>query len=173
MDFFEVIEKRRSVRLFQNRPIQSDKIEQIFQTLNSAPSAGNLQGYEVVAVTDLKIRRQLAEAAYGQEFIAQAPVVLVFFANPKRSSVRYGQRGSRLYAPQDAAIAVTHAMLAATALDLATCWVGAFDDARVSKAVNAPKDLIPAAILPIGYPAEYPSPTPRRSLKDLIKKEQF
>jgi nitroreductase len=58
-------------------------------------------------------------------------------------------------------------MLAATALGLSTVWVGAFDDAAVRRVLGCP-DLLPVAILPIGYPAEEPKPTPRRSLADLV-----
>ncbi|MEN8173939.1 MAG: nitroreductase family protein, partial [Chloroflexota bacterium] len=113
-------------------------------------------------------RAELADAALGQEFVAQAPVVLVFCAHAERSSKKYGLRGTDLYCLQDATIACTFAMLAATALDLASVWVGAFRESTVRHIIRAPQQHQPVAILPIGYPAEEASIRPRRELSTLI-----
>ena len=58
-------------------------------------------------------------------------------------------------------------MLAATALGLATVWVGAFHDDEVRRAIRGPDEVMPVAVLPIGYPAEQPAPSPRRAIHDL------
>lgn len=127
-----------------------------------------MQAYEIFLVRDLQKKSQLVDAAFEQDFIAEAPVVLVFCSNPSRSSPRYGGRGEKLYSLQDATIATTFAMLAAENLGLASCWVGAFDDKEVLKVLGNPKGLVPVAILPIGYPAEKPYATSRRKLEDLV-----
>jgi nitroreductase len=168
MDYFDVIERRQSVRSFANKEIALASLNQILQAANRAPSAGNLQAYEIVVVRDEARKRALIEAAGGQEQAGAVPVVLVFCANPARSAPRYHERGERLYSVQDATIACTFAMLAATALGLATVWVGAFDDARVRAALDLPKGWLPVAILPVGHPAESPPPSPRRDLRDLV-----
>lgn len=167
VDCFEVIRKRRSVRVFTSQMVDEPLLGQILAAANAAPSAGNLQAYEIFVFTNRADRRALAEAALQQMFVAQAPVVLVFCANPERSAGRYRERGVRLYCVQDATIACTFAMLAATALGLATVWVGAFDDAAVASIVGR-EDLKPVAILPMGYAGETPAPTSRRSLADLV-----
>jgi len=113
------------------------------------------------------VRAALARAA-DQSFIAESPVTLVFCANPGRAARKYGARGRDLYALQDATIAAAYAQLAATELDLATVWVGAFDTATVSAALRAPGDWVPVAILPLGYADELPSASSRRSLDDLV-----
>ena len=100
--------------------------------------------------------------------MAQAPVVLVFCAHAARSAGKYGQRGADLYCIQDATIACTFAMLSATALELSTVWVGAFDEGKVSRIINAPQAHRPVAMLPIGYAAEEPRIKGRRSLSDLV-----
>lgn len=169
MDFFAVAEARRSVRAFQPKAVESEKLQKILETVNRAPSAGNLQAFEVYIARDPADRQAIAAAALGQTFAAQAPVALVFCAHPARASARYGERGSRLYAPQDATIACTYAMLAAQSLGLATVWVGAFSDEKVRLAIRAPEGQIPVAILPIGYPAESPPAPPRRRLEDLVR----
>ena len=155
------------MRAFAAKCVEAEKVAQVLAAANAAPSAGNLQAYEIFRFTGEKERVALARAAWEQMFVAQAPVVLVFCANPARSAVKYRERGVRLYAVQDATVACTFAMLAATALGLGTVWVGAFDDARVQGVVGR-EDLLPVAILPIGYAAEEPAATPRRALGDLV-----
>jgi nitroreductase len=168
MEFFEVVKRRRSTRAYSAKAVEPAKLQQILEAANAAPSAGNLQAYEIYRVTESQRRRALAKAAWDQGFVAEAPEVLVFCANPSRSAPRYRQRGTRLYAVQDATIACTFAMLAATSLGLATVWVGAFDDTAVCRAISLPEGHIPVAILPIGYPAETPELTLRRPLEDLV-----
>lgn len=168
MDFFDALHSRRSIRSYQARELEPEHIQTILEAINLSPSAGNLQGYEVYVVKKLEDRQALAQAAYGQNFLAVAPVVFVFCTNANRSAVRYHERGRHLYAVQDATIACTQAMLAATALGLGSVWVGAFDDHTVHQIIKAPEELWPIAILPVGYPAEQPAPRPRRTLQDLI-----
>ncbi|MBN2491649.1 MAG: nitroreductase family protein [Planctomycetes bacterium] len=169
MDFRELIQARRSVRAFEDRPVEETKLEAVLEAARAAPSAGNLQGYEIRIVRDPATRQNLARAAFGQDFVGAAPVVLVFFQHPARSAQKYGERGRTLYSLQDATIACAYAQLAAVEAGLATCWVGAYDDSRVSAAMHAPADLRPVAILPVGYAAEQPAPTPRRGLGDLAR----
>jgi nitroreductase len=169
MDVFQAIAERRSIRAFQNRPVEPEKLQAILEAANSAPSAGNLQAYVIYHVTDPARRRALARAAGGQEYVAEAPILLAFCADPARSAVRYGRRGERLYTIQDATIAVAYAQLAATALGLGSVWVGAFDDGAAARALDLPTGFLPVVLLPIGYPAEAPRPTPRRPLAEMVR----
>jgi nitroreductase len=168
MDFFDLIQRRHSVRAFTPQPVEEQKLRAILEAANRAPSAGNLQAYEIYLVTDPARLRLLARAALDQDFIAQAPVALVFCANPARSARKYGRRGTALYCLQDATIACTFAHLAAAALGLASVWVGAFDDGGVRRTIGVGDNLLPVAILPLGYPGEKPQPTSRRPLSDLV-----
>lgn len=167
MELSHLIRARRSVRAYDERPVEADKLQAILELANLAPSAGNLQAYEIYHVTAPRARAALARAA-DQSFLASAPVILVFFANPGRSARKYGTRGKELYAVQDATIAATCAMLSAADQGLATVWVGAFNGVAVTAAVGAPGDWVPVAILPIGYAGEAPAPSPRRTLADLV-----
>jgi nitroreductase len=170
MEFFKVLKQRHSIRSYQDKPVEEEKIKKILEAVNSAPSAGNAQAYEVFLVKGIEKKKLLADAAFGQDFIAKAPVVLVFCSNSSRSSPRYSSRGEKLYSIQDAAIATTFAILTATELGLGSCWVGAFDDIDVLKVIGNPKGLRPVTILPIGYAAEKPHITTRRKLEDLFHK---
>jgi nitroreductase len=165
-----VVQGRRSVRAFRPADIEAATLERILETADRAPSAGGLQAYEIVVVRDPERKAALAGAAYGQSFVASAPVVLVFCANPGRSRPKYGRRGVELYCVQDATIAAAYAQLAAAALGLASVWVGAFDEAAVAGIVGG---LRPVCVMPIGHAAEEPARTPRRSLDDLVHAERL
>ncbi len=170
MEFFEVVHNRRSTRAFTSQPVEENQLQLILEAINAAPSAGNMQAYEVYLVRDPQIRKDLAKASYDQEFIAQAPVVLVFCTHGTLNQPRYGTRGIQLYAIQDATIACTIATLAARSLDLGSVWVGAFDEDAVHSIIGSPKGQTPVAMLPIGVPVKWPGPRPRRPLAELIHK---
>jgi len=169
MDFWQVIEERRSVRNFDGeRDVPPEMVQKILEAAIRAPSAGNCQPWHFVVIRSKQTKTLLAEAAYGQWFVAEAPVVIVVCADPARSAQRYRSRGAQLYCLQDTAAATEHILLAVTALGLGACWVGAFDEEAASKALNLPASLRPVAIVPIGYPAARPSRTSRRSLGEVI-----
>ena len=156
------------MRAFKDQPVEEEKIQKILKALNSAPSAGDLQAFEVILVKEQAQKEALLEAGLRQQFLKQADFILVFLTNAKRSA-KYGERGAKLYCLQDATIACAYAQLAATAQGLASVWVGAFDEKDVVKALEIKAGLTPVALLPIGYPAESPEKTPRRELSDLVK----
>ena len=168
MDLFELLHTRQSIRLYTDQPVEEDKLQRILQAAAQAPSAGNRQAYEIYLVRDQGLRQQLVQAAGEQEFLAQAPVVLAFCTHPALNAERYAQRGEALYAVQDAAIACTCAMLAATAEGLGSVWVGAFDEQEVSRILGLPPGQRPVSLLPIGYPGEIPARRDRRPLEDLV-----
>lgn len=153
MGFFEVAEKRHSVRSFKKKPVEEEKLQRILNAISAAPSAGNLKAYKLTVVRDAKQKEALAGAALGQTFVAEAPIVLVFSADKEKSAARYGKRAG-LYSLQDATIACAFAMLAAVEVGLSSCWVGAFSEEDVSAAISLPKKLRPIALLPIGYAGE-------------------
>jgi nitroreductase len=170
MEFFDVLSRRHSVREFSNRKIVEPELNKILKAADTAPSAGNLQSYEIVIIRSQQHKVALAKAAYDQNFIAGAPAILVFCADPGRSAAKYDRRGAELFCIQDATIAASYAQLAATALGLATVWIGAFDETLVAKIVGG---LKPVCVLPIGYPATKPDITPRRELEELVHQEHL
>ena len=168
MEFFEVLTQRRSVRSYTTQPVEESKLRRIFEAANTAPSAGNLQAYQVRVVRDQAKKDALAFATYGQGFIAQAPICLVFCTDPDRSAAKYGERGTELYSVQDATIAATFAMLTAVNLGLATVWVGDFDEKKVQQVLEV-KSIRPVAIFSLGYAAEQPKPSPRRAVEEIFQ----
>ena len=173
MDVFDAIKGRRSIREFKPDPIDEKDLEKILDAGRSSPSAGNCQPWEFVVVRDDRVKQKLVRAALGQTFIAEAPVVVVVCANIPRTAERYGRRGAELYCIQDTAAAIQNIHLAAYALGYGTCWVGAFDERVAAKAIKAPPEIRPLAIIPIGKPAEKPSPTPRLPLSKIVHEDIF
>ena len=167
MEFSEVIRKRHSIRVFKDQPVEEEKLQQILEIANLAPSSGNLQAYEIYVVTNAKKRDGLSCAALAQEYVAKAPVALVFCTHPELTQGRYTERGTHLYTVQDATIACSFAMLAATNLGLGCVWVGTFDEKVVRVIIGAPDSQVRGVILPIGYPGEFPDQHPRRPLEEL------
>lgn len=167
-DLLQIIRRRRSIRKFEERPIPDELLDDLIEALRWAPSAGNLQSRFFYFVFDRKIREQLAEAALAQEFVARAPLVVVACAD-RRIARTYDRRGTELYMIQDVAASVQNMLLVAHALGLGSTWVGAFDEERVRALLDMPEHLRPAAIVPVGYPAEQPAPTPRIPKSRLVK----
>jgi nitroreductase len=168
MDFFELVEKRASVRSFLGKGVEEEKLRKILEAANSAPSAGNLQAYKIIVVKDKAKKEAVAKAALHQGFVATVPLLLVFLADPEKSAARYGARGRELYCIQDAAIACSYAQLAAVSLGLSSVWVGAFDENAVKEALGISAKLRPVAVMPLGYAAEKPFSAGRQSLGKMV-----
>lgn len=153
MDIVDCIEGRRSVRVFRSDPVEDAVVDKALELANLAPSAGNLQARGFIVVRDDGTKRLLKDAAFGQDFVRTAPVVVVFCADLDRID-HYGDRGRALYCIQDVAAAVENMMLYLHSKGLGTVWVGAFDERKAAEAVGLPGYARPVAIVPIGYPAE-------------------
>ena len=169
MKVIEAIKTRRSIRSYRDRPVEPEKLRQILEAARLAPSASNRQDWKFIVVRDQQMRAKLATACHNQKFIAQAPVVIAACStNPSRKMA-----SGQLASTTDLSIAVDHMTLAAVELGLGTCWIGAFDAPAVAKLLHVPDDSAVVHILPLGYPAESPSPRPRKPASEVICQEQF
>lgn len=166
MEFFETVEKRKSIRVFLQKEIEKEKVGKILEAISLAPSAGNLQAYRIAMVKSRKAKDELS-ASNGQKCIAQAATAFVFLADGKASSSKYEQRGKELYCVQDATIAAAYCQLAAAALGLGSVWVGGFDPAAVGKIIGAKENETPVAIIPVGYAAESPERRLRKKMESM------
>jgi nitroreductase len=170
VDFWQVVDSRYSVRDFDATvDVPPETMDRILQAAVRAPSAGNRQPWHFFVVRDPRVRQGLASAAYGQEFVAQAPVAVVVCTDPEQSAGRYGRRGRELYCLQDTAAAAATLLLAAVAAGFGSCWVGAFDERRAARVLDLEPRLRPVAILPIGLPrGEMVAATPRQPLQRVV-----
>lgn len=169
MGFFETVRHRHSVRQYQpDMPVEAEKLHAILEMASAAPSAGDLQAYRIVVTQDAATRAALGRAAQKQVFLSDAPVCLVFCAEPNRSAQAFGERGAALYALQDATIAAAYAQLAIVAAGLGSIWIGYFDEPKVRDILDLDPELQPIALLCLGYPAELPESSPRRRLDEIV-----
>ena len=150
MDIYKAIRTRKSVRSFLDRDIEEDKLQRILEAVRLAPSAKNLQEWRFVVVRDRHKREQLAQAAYNQTFVGEAPVVIACCAETDKHVMRCGLE---CY-PIDVAIAVDHLTLAAVSEGLGTCWIGSFEGEKVKQILGIPQEIIVVAMLPLGYPLD-------------------
>ncbi|HML05217.1 MAG TPA: nitroreductase family protein [Methanobacterium sp.] len=173
MELSEAIMNRRSIRKFKEKVPEDELIEKIVEAGIWAPSAGDLQSWDAVVVKDDQIKVQIAVAAYVQEFVAKAPVLIIICANTANAGARYGERGRELYCIQDASCAALNMMLRAHDLGLGSAWVGAFKEEDVTDLLELPAHVRPVAIIPIGYADEEPEAPPRRNIADVIHNEKY
>jgi nitroreductase len=168
-DVMECIKQRRSIRSFQPTPVARELIEKVIQAAIWAPSAGNWQPWRFVVVLREDLRGALVKLASDQEFIAEAPAVIVVCAEPGRAEHTYGARARELYCLQDTAAAIQNLMLAAHANGLGTCWVGDFDESALRRLLNIGENFRPIALVPMGYPNESPNPRWRRPVREIME----
>jgi nitroreductase len=180
MEVLEAIAKRRSIRQFEDKPVPDDLLWQIIEAGTWAPSAGNMQAWEFVIVKDPQARRKLVDTTDAgttardgvntQEWIMDAPVVLVVCYEVKRMTARYGQKGRELLTKLDCMLCVENILLAATHFGLGTCCVVGFDPQALVKALDIPKELTPILLVPLGWPAEQPLAPYRLPVEDIVRK---
>lgn len=165
MDVHEAICRRRSIRAYLSKPVPPDVMERMKQALRFAPSACNLQPWHFVFVVDPKLRHEVIRLANNQQWMADAPVIVVACGFPAKAYQTMGGHGNS--AEIDVAIALDHLTLAAVAEGLGTCWIGAFDEAGVKKLLGIPASAKIVALTPLGYPA---SPGMNRPLDENQRK---
>ncbi len=165
-DLFAVMARRRSTRKFlSDMPVEVTKIDKVIAAADTAPTAGNYQGFEIFYVKSPAKKKLLVEACNNQPYV-DAPVVLVFCKNPSRVKFDFSEYVLAKFAIQDATLAAGYSQLAAQALGLSSIWVGMFDERKVMDVIGT--DLIPSSVLCIGYPKQTKFPKPRRNLKELV-----
>jgi nitroreductase len=177
MDFKDVVGNRKSIRSYSNQIVEEEKLTGILEAARIAPSWANKQCCNYIVVKD----KAKIEALAGMFFswIKEAPIMLAACADPKESGVRNGMD----YYLVDVGISMQQLVLAATSEGLGTCWIGAFDEAKVKKVLEVPENIKVVALTPVGYPAEESTKIKigkkligagkRRSLEEMVHKEKW
>ncbi|MBW2529101.1 MAG: nitroreductase family protein [Deltaproteobacteria bacterium] len=160
----KLVRARRSVRRFSSEPVSLDAEQRLLEAAIWAPTAGNAQPWCFVCVRSSEHKAQLCRAALQQRFIADAPLVVVVCADLDRAVRAYGERGASLYCLQDTAAATQNLLLAAHAMGLGSCWVGAFQETEVARVLGLEAHLRPVAVVAVGEPAEQPKAPARREV---------
>jgi nitroreductase len=168
MTVIEAIQKRYSCRAYLDKPVEQEKLDQIFEAARNAPSAKNLQDWRFIFVTDKTIKQQVAGCTNHQEAFGQAGAIIAACSICKET-MKCGQ----LIAPIDVSIALEHIALMATELGLATCWIGSFDAGRVKDVLEIPKEVAIIEMMALGYPAAGNRQTTREPIKNIFCRDKW
>jgi len=170
MNLQELIRKRYSVRAYKPDPVEDEKLARILEAVRMAPTACNLQPFRVVIIPTAGRKDELRRI-YGREWFTQAPLILAVCALPAEAWVRrYDGWNS---AEVDATIAMTHLVLAAAEEGLGTCWIAAFDPKAAREVLGLPRDVIPSAFTPLGYPADSLPSKKRKPISELVRRDRW
>jgi nitroreductase len=170
MEVFSTIEKRRSIRSYENIPVEKNNLHRILEAGRLAPSAANRQPWRFIVVTDKKVKEKM-RAAYDEDWFVSAPVIIIGCAVPEEGWIRMdGQE----YWMVDVAIAMQNMILTATELGLGSCWVADFDEKAVRKVLKLPSNIRVVAMTPLGHPIyEKRTEKSRKPLTEIIHNEQW
>ena len=157
--------ERKSVRVFEDRPVEEAVKRSVLEAALQAPTAGNMALYTILDITDPEKKAALSKSCDNQPFIATAPVVLIFCADYRRwydvfcryvDQVRKPDMGDLFLAEADAIIAAQNAVVAAQSLGLGSCYIGDITEnfEYHQKLLGLPQYVVPAAMLVMGYPTE-------------------
>jgi nitroreductase len=169
MSIYELMKKRCSVRSFEDKPVEKEKLLQVLNAARVAPSAHNEQPWHFIVLQNSELKNKVSSRW------SKAPVIIVVCGDHNSSWVREDDRKD--HCDIDIAIGIDHMTLMATELGLGTCWVCAFDPNLASSALNLPKNLEPIALLPIGYPKKVSDmnrhKTQRKSLDEIVSWDEY
>lgn len=177
--FLRLASSRRSIRAFQDRPVEREKLLACLEAARLAPSACNAQPWKFIVVDDPAVKVRLAEAAFSGIYkvcrhAAGAPVLV---AVASRRGSRWAWLGNQVqgtvFRLVDIGISCEHFVLQAHELGLGTCWLGWFDAKASAKVLGVPRGTRLEMLLSVGYPAESPAARPRRSLEEMSSFNAF
>lgn len=169
MDVIDAVKQRYSVRSYEDAKVEEEKINSVLEAARLAPSASNRQEWRFVVVRDSGTREKLSEAARGQKFVAEAPVVVACCAETDGHVMGCGHQCFLI----DVAIAIEHMVLRGVELGLGSCWIGAFDQDKVKEILDIPDDIKIVELLPFGYAADSPKEKNRLPFEDIVKYEKW
>lgn len=168
INLFDAMQKRKTTTSFTQQAVEFEKIAQIIQAGMLAPSAGNLQNWQFIVVTEKGLLRELFHHTLEQEVFMTAPIGVIVCADVDLAEKFYGLRGKRLYLIQDCAACIENMLLTAEAFDLGACWVGAFDEEKVASMFGIPKNVRAQAIILFGYPESEPERKEKKRIDYLV-----
>ena len=168
MSILDIIRKRYSCRAYQDRSIEKEKLDKIFEAARLAPSAKNMQDWRFVVVTEKEKRRKIAQATNKAEIFEKAAAIIVACSNSAHI-MKCGQP----IGPIDVAIALEHIALQAAELGLGTCWIGSFSPEIVRQAAAIPDDVTIIELMAIGYPADRPKEPQREPVGKIVCYEKW
>ena len=169
MSVQSVISDRRSIRAYQDKPVEEEKLNLILEAARMAPSARNRQEWHFIVVKDRETRARISKAANNRQFIGEAPVIIAACATEAEYVMSCGQLAGTV----DTSIALSFLVLQAHELGLGTCWLGAYNETEVKEILGIPPHVRVIAMTPLGYPAEAPEAKLRKPLAEIVSYDRY
>ena len=165
MEFYDVVKARRSIRGYKNDPVPEDALKRIAEAVSLAPTACNIQPWSFRVVVNPALLKKIC-AVYSAPWLAEAPAIAIALGN---SGVCWKRLDGEPIIPVDIGIAMEHLVLAAAAEGLGTCWICAYDMAKMNKVLNILQPWNAYAITPLGYANVPPDKIKRKAVDDVFK----
>jgi len=165
MSLVDAISSRRSIRRYEDKKIPETILYRILEAGRQAPSAANRQPIHFIVLTDLEIKKELSKGMFSR-FIKDSPITIVGCA--KTNDILTGK-----WAVIDATIALQNMVIAAWAMGVGSCWIGALRENKVRRLLNIPPDWKVVALVTFGYAAEQPKERRKKSIKKLVSFNEF
>jgi len=166
----EEIMKRRSIRTYNEKSVEEDKLARILEAGRLAPTARNSQDWRILVVSDPeKIKTLIDQASPRQTFLKQAPIILAACALNPDYIMRCGHPAYLI----DLAIVLDHIALQAVREGLGTCWIGSFDEAKAKSVLNVPAAVRLVELMSLGHYDSLPDARERKPVQDLYKWETW
>jgi nitroreductase len=168
LEIFEAIKRRRSIRKYEQKVVEKEKLSKVLEAARLAPSAKNRQPYAFVVTSDNETIEKISSAC-NQKW--DAPTIIVVCAFPEEAWIR---DDGEEYWKADAAIAMNNISLQACAEGLGTCWIAAFKEEKIKDILGIGPEARVVAMTPLGYPAEKKGPvTNRKTIDELVHYERW
>ncbi len=178
MEFLKLLKIRQSVRKYDNRPVEKEKLQKLIDAVRLAPSASNSQPWKLIIVNEPELKNKIAKATFDQivafnKFALQAPVIAVLtLEKPKLEAQIGGWLKKREFPLIDIGIAAEHFCLQAAELGLGTCMMGWFDEKRIKQLLHIPRKTRIGLVITLGY-AQKNYPIRNKIRKDLNVMSSF
>ena len=167
MDILNLLKSRRSIRIYQERPVPQELLLQILEAGRWAPTGANLQPWHFIVVTDSETRKQIGDVArfffIKSSHVEKAPVVIALGFDTRKG--KYGR--------YDVTLAGGNMLTMAESLGLGTCWIGAFDEPKVKEILEIPENIEVIGLVTLGYPDEKAEVPPRVELEKIVHWESW
>ena len=158
------IEKWQSIKNFSDAKVERGVLTRILEAGRKAPSAKNRQPWRFIVVQDLETRKRIETAAFGQEHVGQAPVIISLCT----TNVDYRMPNGQWSYPIDLTMATSFMMLQSVAEGLGSCVITTYDEQAVKDILTVPYSMRVVMLLLVGHAAERPFPTQRKSANRVV-----
>ena len=169
MEYFDLIQKRYSVRAYQPDMVDDQKIDMLLEAARLAPTASNRQPFRIIITKTAGKQEELANV-YHRDWFWSAPLVVCACGIPGEAWVR---KDGKIYLAVDVAIVMDHFILAAANQGLGTCWIAAFNEEAARQFFSLPTEVEPIILTPLGYPVNSLREMVRKPIEQLVYYEKW